>query len=152
MATACFTAWAKCLQQRRFQSLTLAAEAVQRQMHSIESMFNTKLASVTSERDLLQEQLSSERDKVCALLSCAFTISQTATALRLMSQVLQLERREAALKEQVAQTDKKLSEMQRVYMKGVKSTVDSIRAGRAVLGGSGKFNPNSGQADDAQEP
>jgi hypothetical protein len=66
-------------------------------------------------------------------------------------QVAHLERREAGLKEQVAQLDKRLNDMQRVYIKGVKSTVESIRAGRAVLGGSGKFNPNSGggEADDA---
>ena len=46
-----------------------------------------------------------------------------------------LEQQEAGLKEQVAHLDKKLNELQRVYMKGVKTTVDSIRAGRAVLGG-----------------
>jgi hypothetical protein len=50
-------------------------------------------------------------------------------------QVASLLQREAALKEHAAQLDKKLNDMQRVYMKGVKSTVESIRAGRAVLGG-----------------
>lgn len=70
---------------------------------------------------------------------------------RMPLQVAHLERREAGLKEQVAQLDKKLNDMQRVYIKGVKSTVESIRAGRAVLGGPGKFNANSGggEADDA---
>jgi len=50
-------------------------------------------------------------------------------------QVAQLQQREGSLKEQLQQLDKKLNDMQRVYMKGVKSTVESIRAGRAGLGG-----------------
>lgn len=61
---ACFAAWAKCLHQRRFQSLSSAAEAVQRQMHSIESMFNTQMSSITSERDATRQQLHAEQDKV----------------------------------------------------------------------------------------
>jgi hypothetical protein len=71
--------------------------------------------------------------------------------LHIRLQVAHLERREASLKEQVAQLDKKLNDMQRVYMKGVKSTVESIRASRAVLVSSGKVEPNSGEeADDSK--
>jgi hypothetical protein len=156
---ACFAAWAKCLHQRRFLSLSSAAEAVQRQMHSIESMFNTKMSAVTSERDFMQEQLLVERDKVrcrctalmrCNNLSvCAALVS--ACSSRLLPQVSQLERREAALKEHVAQLDKKLNDMQRVYMKGVKSTVDSIRAGRAVLGDPSKGDTKSGGEGDGSQ-
>ena len=64
IVAACFAAWAKCLHQRRFQSLASAAEAVQRQMHSVESMFNTKMSAITSDRDVMQEQLLVEREKV----------------------------------------------------------------------------------------
>jgi hypothetical protein len=46
----------------------------------------------------------------------------------------------------VAQLDKKLNDLQRVYMKGAKSTVDSIRAGRAVLGSD--FNSNAAERAD----
>ena len=59
----------------------------------------------------------------------------TPSAPHLVVQVANLLQREAVLKEHAAQLDKKLNDMQRVYMKGVKSTVESIRAGRAVLGG-----------------
>ena len=62
--SACFTAWAKCLQQRRFHSLSSAAEGVQRQMHSIEGMFSTQMSAVVAERDALQEGLRIELDKV----------------------------------------------------------------------------------------
>ena len=61
-------------------------------------------------------------------------------------QVAQLQQREGSLKEQVQQLDKKLNEMQRVYMKGVKSTVESIRAGRAGLGGEGGVGSAQGMA------
>jgi hypothetical protein len=36
-------------------------------MHSIESMFNTQLATVSAERDTLQTQLLAERDKVLCI-------------------------------------------------------------------------------------
>jgi hypothetical protein len=62
--TFCFTSWAKCLHQRRFHSLSSAAAAVQQHMHSIESMFNTQLETVSAERDTLQMQLTAEQDKV----------------------------------------------------------------------------------------
>ena len=51
----------------------------------------------------------------------------------------QLQQSESALTLHVAQLDKKLNDMQRVYMKGVKSTVESIRAGRAGLGGGARW-------------
>ncbi len=63
-------------------------------------------------------------------------------------QVAQLQHREVGLKEQVVQLDKKLNDMQRVYMKGVKSTVDSIRAGRAVLGSGVDLPPNAARQAD----
>lgn len=73
---------------------------------------------------------------------------------RFLNKLLQaalLEGREASLKEQLAQLDKKLNGMQRVYMKGVKSSVDSIRAGRAALDGAGKFfSSTAGDTDEAQ--
>ena len=57
----------------------------------------------------------------------------------------QLQQSENALTLHVAQLDKKLNDLQRVYMKGVKSTVESIRAGRAGLGGgaAGALGPAS---------
>ncbi len=62
--SACFTAWAKCLQLRRFHSLSSAAEGVQRQMHFIEGMFSTQMSAVVAERDALQEGFRIELDKV----------------------------------------------------------------------------------------
>jgi hypothetical protein len=67
--SASFAAWAKCLHQRRFQSLSSAAEALQRQMHSIEGMYNTQMAAVAGERDALQSQVQAEREKVSAAVT-----------------------------------------------------------------------------------
>jgi len=64
-------------------------------------------------------------------------------------QVAQLQQREGSLKEQLQQLDKKLNDMQRVYMKGVKSTVESIRAGRAGAGGGGGAGGAQGMASDS---
>jgi hypothetical protein len=79
------------------------------------------------------------------------TVYMISGSLNTLLQAALLEEREASLKEQLAQLDKKLNGMQRVYMKGVKSSVDSIRAGRAALGGAGKFfSSTAGDTDEAQ--
>jgi hypothetical protein len=62
--SACFVAWGKCLQQRRFHSLSSAAEAVQKHMLSVDSMFNSQMSAVSAERDKLQTELLAEQDKV----------------------------------------------------------------------------------------
>jgi hypothetical protein len=56
--------------------------------------------------------------------------------------VAQLQQSERALTLLVAQLDKKLNDLPRVYMKGVKSTVESIRAGRAGFGGASLVPPS----------
>jgi hypothetical protein len=80
-------------------------------------------------------QLTAEQDKVKDSAADGIMRPVTSPTPHRMSQVANLLQREAVLKEHAAQLDKKLNDMQRVYMKGVKSTVESIRAGRAVLGG-----------------
>ncbi len=131
-------------------------------MQCIESMYNTQLAAVVGERDALQSQVHAEREKVSAAvtpisfasglaLACVCTVYMISGFVIKLLQAALLEEREASLKEQLAQLDKKLNGMQRVYMRGVKSSVDSIRAGRAALGGAGKFfSSTAGDTDEAQ--
>jgi hypothetical protein len=74
-----------------------------------------------------------------------------ASPLNKLLQVAHVEAREVNLKEEVVQLNKKLNGMQRVYMKGVKSSVEQIRAGRAALGGAGKFlSSSAGDSDGGQ--
>ncbi len=86
----------------------------------------------------------------CAI-TCFTLFTHYASSLNKLLQVAHLEAREVNLKEEVVQLNKKLNGMQRVYMKGVKSSVEQIRAGRAALGGAGNvFSSSAGDIDEAQ--
>jgi hypothetical protein len=90
-----------------------------------------------------------DRARQCAALTWHATFKRwPCTASHALLQVAQLQQSESALTLHVAQLDKKLNDLQRVYMKGVKSTVESIRAGRAGLGGVGAAGALGPASDD----
>ena len=132
----CFTSWAKCLQQRQFHSLSSAAgRAAADALHRRHVQHAD--GSSRGDRDALQEGLWIELDKVPPSLRSQPSSVGLTRSCRWQS--------ENTLTLHVAQLHKKLNDMQGVHIKGVKFTVESIRAGRAGLGGgaAGALGPAS---------